>query len=67
VSNILARYYINQLFSIGDEVTLVGKKGKITKITPISVVLKTAEGEEVYIPNETIIKDGSFAGKSNKE
>ncbi len=66
VSNILARYYINQLFSVGDEVTLAGKKGKITKITPISVVLKTDQGEEVYIPNETIIKEGSMAAKSKE-
>ena len=64
VSNILARYYINQLFSIGDEVTLAGKKGHITKITPISVVLKTDQGEEIHIPNETIIKEGSQAAKS---
>ena len=66
VSNILSRYYINQLFSIGDEVTLAGKKGKIIKITPVSVVLKTEQGEEVYIPNETIIKEGSITPKSKE-
>jgi small-conductance mechanosensitive channel len=66
MSNILARYYINQLFSIGDEVTLAGRQGKITRITPVSVVLKTEKGEEIYIPNEIIIKEGSIAAKSKE-
>ncbi|MEF9426503.1 MAG: mechanosensitive ion channel [Candidatus Mariimomonas ferrooxydans] len=64
MSNILARYYINQLFSLGDEVLLSGQKGKIVKITPVSVMLKTEKGDEVHIPNEKIIKEGSGAIKA---
>lgn len=60
MANILARYYINQLFNIGDEVLLAGHKGTIEKITPVSVILKTEQGSEIYIPNEMIIKEGSI-------
>lgn len=67
MSNILARYYINQLFSIGDEVTLAGRQGKITKITPISVVLKTEQGEEIHIPNEIIIRKGSIVSEQKEK
>ena len=59
MANILARYYINQLFNIGDEVLLAGRKGTIDKITPVSVMVRTEQGAEIYIPNEMIIKEGS--------
>ena len=59
MSNMLARYYIKQLFKIGDDVLLIGQKGKVVKITPVSVVLSTEKGDEVHIPNERIIKEGS--------
>ena len=60
MANILARYYINQLFNIGDEVLLAGQRGTIEKITPVSVMVKTKQGEKPYIPNEMIIKEGSI-------
>lgn len=59
VGNILAKYYISQLYNIEDEVTLTGIKGKIVRITPVSVVIKNEKGEDVYIPNEKIIREGS--------
>ena len=64
MSNVLARYYISQLFRVGDQVLLVGQKGTIIKITPVSVVLKTANEEQLYIPHEQIIKEGSRRGTS---
>ncbi len=59
MSNVLSRYYISQLYRVGDQVLLVGQKGTIIKITPVSVVLKTEHEEPVHIPHEQIIEEGS--------
>ena len=59
MSNVLSRYYICQIYHIGDEVRLAGHKGTIIKITPVSVVLNTENNEKLYIPNEQIIAEGS--------
>ncbi len=63
MSNVLARYYVCQIYHIGDEVCLGGHKGTIIKITPVSVVLKTENDEKMYIPNERIIEEGSNGQK----
>ncbi|MGA1826013.1 MAG: mechanosensitive ion channel family protein [bacterium] len=67
MANILARYYINQLFTIGDEVLFAGHKGTIEKITPVSVLIKTEKGDELYIPNEMIIKAGSMRNQEGNQ
>lgn len=59
MSNVLARYYIAQLFHVGDTVSLAGQKGTIIKVTPVSVVIQTKDEEKLYIPNERIIQEGS--------
>ena len=59
MANVLARYYISQLFHVGEKVSLGGHKGTITKITPISVIIQTEEGEQLHIPNQQIIEEGS--------
>jgi small-conductance mechanosensitive channel len=59
MSNVLARYYISQLFHVGDNVSLGGHKGTIIKITPVSVIIQTADEETLHIPNERIIAEGS--------
>lgn len=59
MSNVLARYYIAQLFHIGDKVSLGGHKGTIIKVTPVSVLLQTENEEQIYIPNQRIIEEGS--------
>ena len=64
MSNALARYYVCQIYHIGDEVYLAGRKGTIIKMTPVSVVLKTDNDENLHIPNEQIIKEGSNAPNS---
>lgn len=64
MSNVLARYYICQIYHIGDEVHLAGHKGTILKITPVSVLLQTENNEKLYIPNEQIIEEGSSLRRS---
>ncbi len=59
MSNVLARYYTAQLFHVGDLVSLGGEKGTIIKVTPVSILIQTEDGEQRYIPNERIIKEGS--------
>ena len=59
MSNVLARYYIAQLFHVGDKVSLAGQKGTIIKITPVSIVIQTDDEEKLYIPNDRIIEEGS--------
>ncbi len=59
MANVLARYYVAQLYQIGDHVSLLGLKGSIVGITPVSVIIKTAEADILHIPNERIISEGS--------
>ena len=63
MSNVLARYYTAQLFHVGDTVCLAGHKGTIVKVTPISVLIQTDRDEQLYIPNERIIEEGSTTRK----
>ncbi len=64
MSNVLARYYIAQLFHVGDPVSVGGHKGTIIKITPVSVVITTDDEETLHIPNERIIEEGSITRKA---
>lgn len=59
VENLLAGYYIKQMFEEDQEVILAGDKGKIKAINNISIVMETEEGEMV-IPNHKVIEQGSF-------
>ena len=63
ISNALARYYVCQIYHVGDEVYLAGHKGTIVEMTPVSVVLKTDNDENLHIPNEQIIREGSNVRK----
>ena len=63
MSNVLARYYTAQLFHVGDTVCLAGHKGIIIKVTPISILIQTDNDEQLYIPNERIIEEGSTTRK----
>jgi hypothetical protein len=49
VSNILASYYLQKVYKSGQIVKIGEMKGKIIQITPIAVILDTAEGQ-VYVP-----------------
>jgi len=65
MANVLARYYIAQLFHIGDKVSLAGHKGTVIKVTPVSVLIQTENKEQLYIPNERIIEEGSNISKTD--
>lgn len=51
VSNILASYYINRTFKVGNIIRIGEHEGKILKISSTSVVLETESGE-VIIPSK---------------
>jgi len=59
VENLLAGYYVRQLFKQEQEVILVGKRGKIKQIHSLGIVMETDEGE-ITVPNHKIIEKGSF-------
>ena len=59
VENLLAGYYVRQLFKQGQEVILAGGKGKIKQIHSLGIVMETEEGE-IMVPNHKIIEKGSF-------
>ena len=49
VSNILASYYLQKIYRIGDKIKVSELEGTIVEITPFGVILDSAEGQ-VYIP-----------------
>ncbi|MEA3358996.1 MAG: hypothetical protein U9R17_06280 [Thermodesulfobacteriota bacterium] len=59
VENLLAGYYVRQLFKKGQEVTLLGEKGEIKQINNMGIVLETSEGD-ISVPHGRIIEKGSF-------
>ena len=44
VSNILAAHYLQRIYKEGQTVRIDGMEGKISRITPVSVILETPEG-----------------------
>jgi len=59
VQNILAGYYVRQLFREDQEVVLVGGRGKIKQIHSQGVIMETEDGE-IMVPNHKIIEQGSL-------
>jgi len=57
-SNLIASYYVKQLFKVGDAVTLAGHTGTVKEINNIAVVLQT-DGGVRHIPNSIVLQDGS--------
>jgi small-conductance mechanosensitive channel len=49
VSNILASYYLQKIYKVGQVIRLGEIKGKIIQITPIAVIVETSEGQ-IYVP-----------------
>ncbi len=54
VSNIIASYYVKQLYKVGDKIVIGETKGKVKNITNIAIIVETPEGETV-IPNKEIL------------
>ena len=44
VSNILASHYLQRIYKVGHTIRIDGMEGRITRITPVSVILETQEG-----------------------
>jgi hypothetical protein len=59
VENLMAGYYVRQLFKEDQDVILAGEKGRIKKIYNLGIVLNTEDGE-IMVPNHKIVDKGSF-------
>lgn len=59
VENLLAGYYVKQIFQKDQEVTLLGRKGKIKRIQNLGIVMETDDGD-IMVPNHRIIEKGSL-------
>ncbi len=49
ISNIIAAYYVQKQYTVGQTIQIESARGEIMEITPTAVILKTAEGT-VYVP-----------------
>lgn len=59
VENLMAGYYVRQLFKQDQDVILAGEKGRIKQIHNLGIVMKTEDGE-IMVPNHKIVDQGSF-------
>lgn len=59
VSNILASYYLQKIYKVGQVIQIGGKKGRIIEITPTAVILEASEGQ-LYIPAKEFNKETSI-------
>lgn len=58
VSNILACFYLQKIYKIGDMIKIGDKEGKIINVTSVAVILETPEGQ-TYIPAHAFNKENS--------
>jgi len=65
VSDILASYYLQKIYKVGQIVKLGEMKGKIIQITPIAVIIETAEGQ-IYVPAKKFNEMTSLLSKEEK-
>ncbi len=54
--NLVATRYVEQNFAVGDAVAVEGVTGTIERISPASVVLRTAQGGKAVIPNGVLAR-----------
>lgn len=45
------------MFEVGDEIQIATGKGRVLEVTGRTVVVRTPEGEEVNIPNSTVVNE----------
>lgn len=57
-ANLIASYYVKQLFKVGDAVELCGQRGNVKEINNIAVVIQTESGIR-HIPNSLVLQQGS--------
>lgn len=65
VSDILASYYLQKIYKVGQIVKLSENKGKIIQITPIAVIIETSEGQ-IYVPAKMFDEMTSLLSKEEK-
>lgn len=58
VRNIIASYYVRQLYEVGQRVRIGQLEGEILEFTPVSVVLDTAQGR-TFVPARMFSEDAS--------
>ena len=58
VSNIIASYYLNKTYRVGQAIRIGDVRGKILEISPTSVALETAEGR-VLVPAKRFTEETS--------
>lgn len=56
LSNILASFYSNKTFNIGQYIVIDGEEGEIVDISNINITLLNTDGDKIIIPSETLIK-----------
>jgi small-conductance mechanosensitive channel len=66
VSNILASYYLQKVYRVGDEIQIGDKKGRIIEISPLAVILDSAEGQ-TCIPSKEFNSTSSILLKREKK
>lgn len=59
VSNILASYYLQKIYKVGQVIQIRGQKGRIIEITPTAVILEAPEGQ-LYIPAKEFNEETSI-------
>lgn len=57
-SNILASYYLQKLYKVGNVIRIGNAEGKIIQITPTAVILQSSEGQ-IYLPAKQFNEQGS--------
>ena len=50
-----ARRYVEGSFAIGEDISVAGKRGRITAIEPTGTVLETSDGTRVRVPNSQLV------------
>ena len=59
VQNILASYYLQKVYKVGDRVKLGDIEGRIIKITPLAVILDSTDGQ-MCVPAKQFNQESSL-------
>ena len=65
ITNILASYYLQKIYKVGQIVKLGETKGKIIEITPTAVVIETYEGQ-IHVPAKMFDEGTSLLSREEK-
>jgi small-conductance mechanosensitive channel len=65
VSDILASYYLQKIYKVGQIVKFGETKGKIIRITQIAVIIETSEGQ-IYVPAKMFDEMTSLLSREEK-